>query len=53
MNNNHQLIKKQVAAALNEALNDPNRDTGRVELDTFIKEIIKNKHEEQNKKKHN
>lgn len=36
------IAKLQVAMALNEALNDPNRNTNRVELDTFIDELNKN-----------
>lgn len=36
------IAKLQVAMALNEALNDPNRNTNRAELNTFIDEVIKN-----------
>ena len=42
------IAKMQVAMALNEALNDPNRNSDRVELDTFIKEVIRNGHKVQN-----
>ena len=36
------IAKLQVAMALNESLNDPNRNTNRAELNTFIDEVIKN-----------
>ena len=40
--NEQELAKKREADLINEALNDPNRNTNRAELDTFIDELIKN-----------
>ena len=40
--NEQELEKQREANLINEALNDPNRNTNRVELDTFIDELIKN-----------
>ena len=42
------IAKLQVAMALNEALNDPNRNTNRAELNTFIDEVIRNGQKIQN-----
>ena len=37
------MAKLQEAILLNEALNDPNRNENKIELNTFIKGIINNK----------
>ena len=38
------ILKLQEAIALNEALNDPNRHEGRMDLDSFINDVIRNGH---------